>query len=696
MRLREGTYLQNRYEVLSRVGSGGMSDVYKALDHKLNRTIAIKVLKEEYSADPAFVSKFKIEAQSAAGLSHPNIVQVYDVVDEGELHYIVMELVEGVTLKNFIKAKVMLANREATGIAIQIAQGIEAAHQLGIVHRDIKPQNIILSSDGKVKVADFGIAKAASQQTLMSEAMGSVHYISPEQAKGEMTDARGDIYSLGITMFEMVTGRLPYEGDNTVSVAIAHVEKPMPLPSTYNPSVSRALEFIILKCTQKKPERRYQSISETIVDLRRAMIDPDADLSSQAVSEDDDPSRTKPISQRELGEINARVSAGNAGQRQTKPQRTRKAEHIDDEPEDYHDHIFSEKLVTAGGVLFSVLIIAVAIFIGIKVFRSVAPTISQVASTAETTADSSLKDTEVYVPDVVGKSEDVAKAMLLESSLEIKYSDPQSSDTVPEGSVISQEPEGGSVAMRWTEVYVVLSSGSLTEDLTQLDLIGKEGSVVRAALEDKGYIVQMSEETSDTVEKDRVCRVDPENPTKGATVTVYVSKGSESELVKVPTLIGQTEDVAIGLLVDSQLVPGEVSSVSSVTVPAGTVISQTILADTEVEKGTSVGYVVSSGSSTQYHYVASIDETYNLNSLIGPGAEDTKVSISIRLHQVVDGEDVYTVLMEPREISASAILPVRFRNIEGAEGVETGEVEVVEDSQNAVLRSYTVTFFKVE
>ena len=312
MRLREGTYLQNRYEILSRVGAGGMSDVYKALDHKLNRTIAIKVLKEEYSADPAFVSKFKIEAQSAAGLTHPNIVQVYDVVDEGELHYIVMELVEGVTLKNFIKAKVMLANREATGISLQIAQGIEAAHQLGIVHRDIKPQNIILSSDGKVKVADFGIAKAASQQTLMSEAMGSVHYIAPEQAKGEMTDTRGDIYSLGITMFEMVTGRLPFEGDNTVSVAIAHVEKPMPLPSAYNPSVSRALEFIILKCTQKRPERRYQSISETITDLRRAMIDPDADLSAYAAAEENDPMQTKAISPQELGEINARVSTSGA------------------------------------------------------------------------------------------------------------------------------------------------------------------------------------------------------------------------------------------------------------------------------------------------------------------------------------------------------------------------------------------------
>ena len=691
MRLREGTYLQNRYEILSRVGAGGMSDVYKALDHKLNRTIAIKVLKEEYSADPAFVSKFKIEAQSAAGLTHPNIVQVYDVVDEGELHYIVMELVEGVTLKNFIKAKVMLANREATGISLQIAQGIEAAHQLGIVHRDIKPQNIILSSDGKVKVADFGIAKAASQQTLMSEAMGSVHYIAPEQAKGEMTDTRGDIYSLGITMFEMVTGRLPFEGDNTVSVAIAHVEKPMPLPSAYNPSVSRALEFIILKCTQKRPERRYQSISETITDLRRAMIDPDADLSAYAAAEENDPMQTKAISPQELGEINARVSTSGAERMQYRSGSGRR----DDERDEYRAHSLSEKLITAGGVLFSILIIAVAVFVGIKVFKSVAPTISQVASTAES-ASTALKDTEVYVPDVVGKSEDVAKAMLLESSLEIKYMDPQSSEDVPEGSVISQEPAGGTVALRWTEVYVVLSTGSVTEDLNKLGLTGKTADEVRGILEERGYTVNILTESSDTIEKDRVCRLDPEKPAKGAAVTVYVSKGPEAMLAKVPVLIGQTEDVAIGLLVENNLVPGEVTSVTSVTVPAGTVISQTILPDTEVEKGTQVGYVVSSGSTSQYHYVASIDETYDLSGLIGPGASDAAVSISIRLHQIVDGEDVYTVLMEPREISANAILPVRFRSIEGASGVTTGEVEVVENTQNAVLRSYTVTFFKVE
>ena len=280
--LSAGIFLQDRYEILERIGSGGMSDVYRARCHKLNRLVAIKVLKEEFSQDASFVEKFKMEAQAAARLSHPNIVNVYDVVDEGDLHYIVMELVEGITLKSYIAKKGMLGTREAIGIALQMAQGIEAAHENGIVHRDIKPQNIIISMDGKVKVTDFGIARAASSQTMSATAVGSVHYISPEQARGGYCDTRSDIYSFGVTLYEMMTGKVPFEGDNTVTVALAHLEEPMERPSAVNPSVPVSLEKIILKCTQKKPEYRYGSMGEVIEDLRRALIEPDADFVEEA------------------------------------------------------------------------------------------------------------------------------------------------------------------------------------------------------------------------------------------------------------------------------------------------------------------------------------------------------------------------------------------------------------------------------
>ena len=278
MMLKPGTYLQDRYEILSLIGTGGMSEVYQAKCHTLNRLVAIKVLKDEYSQDANFVSKFKMEAQAAAGLSHPNIVSVYDVVDEGSLHYIVMELIEGITLKSYILKKGHLGVKETIGIAIQVAQGLAAAHDQHIVHRDIKPQNMIISRDGKVKVADFGIARAVSSQTIGVNAVGSVHYISPEQAKGNYSDGRSDLYSLGITMYEMLTGKLPFDGDNPVSVALAHLEEPVQPPSRINPEVSASLDRIILKCTQKKPERRYQNAYELIADLRHALVDPNDDF----------------------------------------------------------------------------------------------------------------------------------------------------------------------------------------------------------------------------------------------------------------------------------------------------------------------------------------------------------------------------------------------------------------------------------
>lgn len=274
----QGTILGNRYEVDSKIGTGGMADVYKGKDLKLNRYVAIKVLKSEFSTNKNFVSKFKVEAQSAAGLMHHNIVNVYDVGEENGLYYFVMELVEGITLKHYIEKKMRLSYKEALSIAIQVSNGIEAAHNNGIIHRDIKPQNIIISREGKVKVADFGIARAASSDTVTSHAMGSVHYTSPEQARGGYSDAKSDIYSIGITLFEMVTGRVPFDGETTVSIAIKHIQEDMPSPKIYVPDLPISVEKIIMKCTQKNPDRRYYNIGELIADLKKACTSPDEDF----------------------------------------------------------------------------------------------------------------------------------------------------------------------------------------------------------------------------------------------------------------------------------------------------------------------------------------------------------------------------------------------------------------------------------
>ena len=272
----QGMIIQNRYEIIEEVGSGGMSVVYKAKCHVLNRYVAIKVLKPEFSDDKSFVNKFRAEAQSAAGLSHPNIVNVYDVGEENGFYYIVMELVEGITLKEYIQQNGRLPYQTALDFAMQIAAGIEVAHEHHTIHRDIKPQNIIVSRNGTLKVTDFGIAKAATSNTIASSAMGSVHYISPEQARGGYSDERSDIYSLGITLYEMLTGRVPFEGENNVTVALMHIQSEMIPPREYYPDIPVGLEKIVLKATQKKPERRYLTTSAMLADLRKIAADPNA------------------------------------------------------------------------------------------------------------------------------------------------------------------------------------------------------------------------------------------------------------------------------------------------------------------------------------------------------------------------------------------------------------------------------------
>ncbi len=276
--LKAGVFLQNRYEIISRIGSGGMADVYRAKDHKLNRFVAVKVLKQEFKDESGFISKFRVEAQAAAGLAHANIVNVYDVGEENGVNFIVMELVEGITLKAYITKKGKIPVREATSIALQVAAGLEAAHNNGIIHRDVKPQNIIISMDGKAKVTDFGIARAASSNTINSSVMGSVHYSSPEQTRGGYSDAKSDIYSMGITMYEMLTGRVPFDGDSTVAVALKHLQEDMIPPRKLAPEIPYSTEQIILKCTQKSPDRRYGNMTELIQDLKESLVNPEGNF----------------------------------------------------------------------------------------------------------------------------------------------------------------------------------------------------------------------------------------------------------------------------------------------------------------------------------------------------------------------------------------------------------------------------------
>ena len=435
-------FLVDRYEILNKVGAGGMSDVYKAKDHILGRVVAIKELKQEFSEDINFVTKFRTEAQSAAGLEHPNIVNIYDVGSENGLHFIVMEYVEGITLKTYIEKKGQLSFKEATSIAIQVARGIEAAHNKDITHRDIKPQNIMISTEGKVKVTDFGIAKAISSNTISADAMGSVHYASPEQTRNGFIDGRSDIYSLGIVMYEMVTGRVPFDGETTVAVAIQHLQEEMVEPSVYAQDLPISYEKIILKCTQKNPERRYQAMSELLVDLRQALSTPDEDfvvIAPPVVSD------TRVINGEELGEIQATAEDADLesenGFASSEEDVEDEYDEFDEEDEDATGFLDPkmEKVVTYGGIALGIVILGLIVFL-------VTSMISDALNFGKGgTEDTSSQHTEseitedvekVEMVEIVGMSVEEATAALEKIGLELSVMSYEESDEA-DGTVLN-------------------------------------------------------------------------------------------------------------------------------------------------------------------------------------------------------------------------------------------------------------------
>ena len=739
--LNQGTYLQDRYEILGRIGSGGMSVVYKAKCHTLDRLVAIKVLKEEFASDENFVSKFKMEAQAAARLSHPNIVNVYDVVDEGNLHYIVMELIEGITLKSYIEKKGFLENKEAIGIAIQVAQGIAAAHEQHIIHRDIKPQNMIISRDGNVKVADFGIARAVSSQTMNATAVGSVHYISPEQARGGYCDERSDIYSFGITMYEMVTGRVPFEGDNTVAVALAHLETPITPPSQLNPVVSSGLEQIILKCTQKKPDRRYSSIGDVITDLRHVMVDPDYNIygAVSQTDEENDPYVTRPISREELSQIQERrrphtedivvkepeydpavsiqtpETEENDGdgydKEETQPQIPVHKKRSDRKKEKDVSTQF-ERIIMVMGIFAAVLVAVVVIFVFSRLTGLFWPKSGQDKETEVVTSETateginvSLADNQTYMPNVLGLPKDMAEAKLKEYNLVMSIETEDYSDNYKADQVMRQDVAEGEVVEKWSTVGVTISKGSDKVDLSSLGLEQLSGEDAQKLLKDKELQVILKEEANDNIETGKVIRYSPQQAKAGDTIELVVSTGPKTAQGQVPKLIGRDEVTADALLKAAGLKTGTVTYDYDAGKPEGTVLSQSALPGTVLEPSATVDYVVNqmeeegstqAQAADESYYMGSIDTTCSLSNYIGPSSQTSSVKISIRLKQKdASGAEVYTPLISPRLVVGSQDIPVVFPRIKGAYGVENGTVEVVDVEKNTVIASYPVSFFPV-
>lgn len=485
-----GMLIGERYEILEKIGTGGMSDVYKAKCHKLNRFVAVKVLKQEFSENTNFVSKFRIEAQAAAGLMHPNIVNVYDVGEENGIYYIVMELVEGITLKKYIEKKARLSVKESVTIAIQVSMGIEAAHNNHIIHRDIKPQNIIISRDGKVKVTDFGIAKAATSNTITSNVMGSVHYTSPEQARGGYSDEKSDIYSLGITLFEMLTGRVPFNGETTVAIAIKHIQEEIPSPRDYVAEIPVSVEQIVFKCTQKSPDRRYQSVPELVDDLKKSLMNPDEDFvkvidmneggQTRAITDQDYEKIKKQSAKRDTYEESVRKNTApmkSASGTKNKPKKA--ARPIPEEMEE-DDHTM-ERITTVLAIVAAILIgVTVLILVGNQFglfdFLTKGGTIGESPVTPRQTQEAESaednKNANVTVPNVVGKSRAEAVSILEQEGFVVNKTEAHS-ETVEKDNVISMSPEADSKAARGSAVSITLSLGSDNSKIAMPDLLGK-------------------------------------------------------------------------------------------------------------------------------------------------------------------------------------------------------------------------------
>lgn len=617
-----GMLIGDRYEILDKIGTGGMSDVYKAKDHKLNRFVAVKVLKQEFSENTNFVSKFRVEAQAAAGLMHPNIVNVYDVGEEEGIYYIVMELVEGITLKNYIEKKSRLSIKEAISIAIQVSMGIEAAHNNHIIHRDIKPQNIIISKDGKVKVTDFGIAKAATSNTITSNVMGSVHYTSPEQARGGFSDEKSDIYSLGCTMFEMLTGHVPFDGETTVAIAIKHIQEEMPSPREYVSEIPVCVEKIIFKCTQKSPDRRYQNMAELIVDLKKSLITPDEDFVTMV--DVDASAATKAITDEDMAEIKERTGsiavdevhmrlneeAAKAKGRQKPLQMILDDDEDDDEEYEDDDEVDEEyddddDLDPKMERITTILAIVAAVIIGVIALVLVANAVGIFKGNKD---DEIEQTEEIRVVNVVGMNADLAKATLEELSLKVETTY-EESDDIEENQVMEQSIKEGEMVEAGTTITITVSSGKGGVDVP--DVTGKTEEDASAQLRAEGFKVSVDTDYNDDVEEGYVISQSPEGGEKaaeGANIQLIISMGPAVKKTEVPDLRGLSESAAKDKLSGANLKAGTVSEEYHDSVTAGCVISQSYSPGMEVSEQTAVDFVLSLGKKeVTYNYVGSIN-----------------------------------------------------------------------------------------
>ncbi|WP_139904518.1 Stk1 family PASTA domain-containing Ser/Thr kinase [Clostridium thermarum] len=580
-----GTILNNRYELLEKIGEGGMAEVYKAKCHKLNRYDAVKILKRDYANDPAVVDKFKIEATAVANLSDNNIINIFDVGSQGDINYIVMEYVKGKTLKQIIKENVRLSYERAIDIAIQIAKALDCAHRNNIIHRDVKPQNIMVTDEGVVKVTDFGIAKASSNVTITNsnKVIGSAHYFSPEQARGNFVDARTDIYSLGIVLYEMVSGKLPFDAESPVTIALKHLQDDAIPPKHLNSSIPESLNALIMKCIQKDPNNRYQTVRELLMDLLRIQKDLNYEIIPSSVEKD----HTR---------IMEPVNIPHAD------------EEFDDEPK---VNITTKKILLFA--LAGILVVALGALSAWAVFGGTnkTPNTNKPDRTSE----------EVLVPNVIGKTEAEAKAEIEALGLEFEVRDDDYDDEIPAGSVIKTFPAAGEKAPN-NVVGVRLSKGPRKNTVPSvLDYDVEQAKIILQNLNFE--LVISDKQYNDTVPKNFIISQTPTADTeaeKGTKVQVVVSLGPEVVFSTVPDLKGKTVKEAEALLTTAKLKLGNKTEVPTKDQTlADKIAEQNIAANTKVEEGAVIDIK---------YYVLEEDKTVIVPNLMGKTIEEAETILA--------------------------------------------------------------------
>lgn len=612
--LQPGVVLGGRYKIIEKIGSGGMSIVYKARCNKLERFVAIKVLRDEFCSDEEFVRRFKVEAQSAASLSHHNIVNIYDVGNDKNIYYIVMELLEGITLKEYIKNNAPLSDADTIKISASIASALEHAHENHIIHRDIKPQNIILTKDGIAKVADFGIARVTTDKTIVAptNASGSVHYISPEQARGGFCDEKSDLYSLGIIMYEMTTGTLPYQAESPVSVALLHINEDFPSPKEKNSNISRCLESIIIKATLKKTEFRYASANELINDLKKANLSPDEDFVDIKVIDD---SPTLFMSDNDMKKIwddkDIKVNKNSDSNKNTTK---------------------IERIVVFMGIISAIILVSIISFFVINAVKD------------------KMKPKEVLIPKIQGKTVEEAEELLKDNGIEVSVVDSVYNDTYEENEIVEQNPAENTSMQEGQVVTVTVSKGIQTFKVP--DVLNINFTTAQSRIAAKNLTSKVEKKYHDSIPIGVVINqypdVDTELP-KGGLVTIVVSEGKEVKKTIVPNLKGETEQEAINRLTENNLVIGNISHINHDTVAKGKVINQNVEPGDEVTEKYIVDIVVSLGKKVSF-----IQHTETINDMLD--INQTQGQVKVILNNKGKENVVFNKLVKSEEFPLSVMV----------------------------------------